>query len=275
MEYEYLELSVEDGLATVVMDRPPGNALSPGFIDELDSMVSEMSADESIGCVVFKSALPRHFMVGADLKALTEGVDTRDMDPQAPPRDRLAAILPQIAGRISELLAGGQSLLNRIERMPKPTIAAIGGNALGGGLEFCLACDFRLMARGEPTIGLTEVGLGLIPGAGGTQRLPRVVGRALALEMIFLSRRLDADDAESVGLVNRAVNPGALDRAVTELGGTLASGATLAMTCARTALLEGEEKGLGAGLAMERECIARLVGTDELAEGLLAFSRLE
>jgi enoyl-CoA hydratase/carnithine racemase len=134
-----------------------------------------------------------------------------------------------------------------------------------------MACDLRIMARGKPTIGQTEIKLSLIPAAGGTQRLTRLLGRARALEMILLNQRLDADEAKAIGLVTEAVDPEKLDETAMEMGRELASGATVAMRCAKKCIIENEDLPLEDGLAMERECISILFETDDMLEGILSF----
>ncbi|MBU1669584.1 MAG: enoyl-CoA hydratase/isomerase family protein [Actinobacteria bacterium] len=272
MDYEFLTIEVDDGLGVVTMNRPPGNALADEFLHELEPMVEQVSTDEEIRCVLFESALEKAFMVGADLKALPDGADLSQMDPTWTPKQSMSFILSKVGGQIAGMLEQAQRVMNGIESLPKPSIAVIGGHALGGGLEFALACDFRLMARGKPKIGLSEVGLGLIPAAGGCQRLPRVVGHARALEMISLARRMDADEAERIGLITRAVDPELLAEEARTLGRTLAGAATVAIGCAKKAILTGEMEGLDAGLAAERDGIQQLTKTLDLAEGLLAFN---
>lgn len=272
MKYQYLDLEVSDGLGVVTMNRPPGNALSLDFVEELGSMVDEVSTRQEVRCVLFESALEKAFMFGADLKELPSDVDMSDIDPSWPPKQIMAYVLSKIKGHIADMLEKAQGVMNNLERVPKPTIAAINGHALGGGLEFSLACDIRIMARGRPKIGLTETGLGLIPAAGGCQRLPLVVGRSIALEMVYLAKRLDADQAREIGLIHEAVDPEQLKPRTLELGATLARGATVAYAAAKNAILTGEQEGLEAGLEAERDGIGRLAETADLAEGLMAFN---
>lgn len=272
MEYSFLKLENDDGLGIVTMNRPPGNALSADFVDELWDMAKEVSSDQEVRAVLFKSALEKHFMVGADLKTLPPDLDLGDLDPSWPPKQVMGHILSKMSHHIASMLEKAQQVMNEIESMPKPVIAAVSGHALGGGLEFSLACDFRIMAKGKPRIGLTETGLGLIPAAGGCQRLPRAVGHAKAVEMILLAMRLDAEEAEAIGLINKAVDPEELEKETTELGRSLAKGATIAMGCAKRSILTGENHGLEKGLEAERESILKLAETSDLAEGLMAFN---
>lgn len=272
MEYNYLSLEVENGLAVMTMNRPPGNALSLEFVEELDGMVSDVAADENIRCLLIKSALEKAYMVGADLKTLPPDLDLGQLDPSWSPEQTMGHVLSRMSGHIAEMLEKAQGVMNKLEKLQRPTIAAINGHALGGGLEFSLACDFRLMSRGGPRTGLSELSLGLIPAAGGCQRLPRIIGRAKAMDMIFRAKRLDADQAETIGLVHRAVDPDKLDSEAMELARELAGAATVAVECAKKAILVGEYEGLGEGLTAERDGIARLAQTSDLVKGIMAFN---
>jgi enoyl-CoA hydratase/carnithine racemase len=198
--------------------------------------------------IVVTSAFPRYFMSGADIKMM-------------------ASATPQ----------GGEDALRTspfsiVERTPKPVIAAINGHALGGGCELALCCDYRMMLDdGRSTIGLTETSLGIIPGAGGTQRLPRLVGRARGLQMIFEGRRLTAPDALEIGLVDAALSPDDFESAVQAKAAALAGMATQALARAKRAVLEGLEGSLSEGLRLERELFFDVVTTADAAEGLSAF----
>jgi len=271
MGYNHLDLKVEDGLGILTMNRPPGNAISVDLAEEFINMCADLEEDENVRCLLLRSELPKYFMVGADLKNLPPDIDLSDIDFTLPPEQLIAATFARIAPHVVKMLQKGQDMMNAVDRLPMPTIAAISGHALGGGLELCLACDFRFMARGEPNLGLTETRLSLIPAAGGTQRLPRVIGQAKALEMILLGKRVDADEAESIGLITRAVDPDSLDEEAAELGKSLASGATVAMACAKKCVVDSWDNRIEDGLALERECISRLTETDDMLEGIMAF----
>lgn len=271
MDYEFLGLKVEGGLGILTMNRPPGNAISVDLAGEFINMCKEIEENEAVRCVLLRSELPKYFMVGADLKTLPPDIDMSDIDFSLPPDQVVAATFARISPYVVKMLQEGQGMMNAVEGLPMPTIAAIEGHALGGGLELSLACDLRLMARGKPTVGLTETKLSLIPAAGGTQRLPRVVGRAKALEMILLGQRLNADQAESIGLITRAVDPDMLEEEVMELGKTLAKGATVAKGFAKRCIIDSQDVTLEEGLAMERECLSRLTETKDMLEGIMAF----
>jgi len=138
-------------------------------------------------------------------------------------------------------------------------------------LEVCLACDFRIMARGPATIGLTEVNLGLMPVAGGTQRLTRILGRGKAIEMVILGRRLNADEAEAIGLIYKAVDPDELEQEGEKLALDLAQRATCSIAKAKECIYRGEDLKLGEGLTLELECIAELMQTGDTVEGISSF----
>jgi enoyl-CoA hydratase len=248
------EVSVEraGGVATVVMNRPPANAMTPDFVGAICDAVAELGADEAVRAIVLRSALERFFMAGADLG--------------------------NMAARVSSTEAGSRQVgvlsrrISVIERVPKPTVAAINGHALGGGCEIALCCDYRLMVDdGRATIGLTETTLGLLPGAGGTQRLPRLVGRGAALKMIIEGRRLKAPEALAIGLVDAAVAPDELDAAVAAKATQLAGLATRAVGLAKLALIDGLDGTLEEGLALESRAFAEVLDTEDIKEGVGAF----
>jgi enoyl-CoA hydratase/carnithine racemase len=271
MSYRYLRLVTDAGIGILTMERPPGNGITVEFCEEMIRMMGEAGEDSSVRSLVISSAFPRYFMVGADLKDIPPEIDLSDIDYDQPPEKVMAETFARVAPLWQEILKAAQAMMNSVESLPKPTVASIGGHAFGGGLEFCLACDFRLMARGKAKIGLTETTLGLIPAGGGTQRLPDAVGLARARELILTGRRLDADEAESIGLVTRAVDAERLEEETLTLAGSLACGATRAMGCAKLCLNRRREMTLEEGLALERECIDELTGTADMLEGISAF----
>jgi enoyl-CoA hydratase/carnithine racemase len=239
-------------VATVLMNRPPANAMTPDFVGAICDAVSELGADDEVRVIVLRSALERIFMAGADMGNMAARVSTTESG------SRQVGVLSR---RISA-----------IERVPKPTIAAIRGHALGGGCEIALCCDYRLMVDdGRATVGLTETSLGLLPGAGGTQRLPRLIGRGHALRMIIEGSRLKAPQALAVGLVDAALAPEEFDAAVAAKAEQLAGLATRAVGLAKLALLEGLDMTLDEGLARESSAFAEVLGTEDIKEGVTAF----
>lgn len=235
--------------AVVTLDRPGSrNAVSRTMAAALVDALDELSADPDVRAVVLTGAGEQAFCAGADLKE-------RATMSEAEVRRFLADL-----GRALELL----------ETMPKPVIAAINGFALGGGLELALACDLRLAAT-SATLGLTEVRLGIIPGGGGTQRLPRIVGVARAKELVFTGRRIAADEAERIGLVNRVCQPEALLDEAVAIADEIALGGPLAIAQAKFAIDHGMQADLHTGLAIERKAYETLLPTRDRVEALQAF----
>jgi enoyl-CoA hydratase len=245
---QLITVTRDGGIATVTMNRPPVNAIAPDLLQQFDAAFSELGADTAVRAIVVTSAIPRYFMAGADIKMMASST----------PR-------------------GGEDALRTspfaiVERTLKPVIAAINGHALGGGCELALCCDYRYMLDdGRTSIGLTETSLGLIPGAGGTQRLPRLVGRARGLQMIFEGTRLTASDALGIGLVDAALPAGEFESAVAAKAQALSNMATRALGNAKRAVLEGSEIPLVEGLRLERELFFESARTPDAAEGLGAF----
>ena len=215
-------------------------------------MLEELESDERVRAVVFSSNHPRVFISGADIKDM-EGYDRR-------------------SGAVARKVDTVQGVFLRLQRFPKPTVVAITGHALGGGCEFSLCMDFRVMTEGAARIGQPEVGLGIIPGGGGTQRLPRLVGRAVATEMLMLGRRLSAKEAEAVGLITRV---GATEEETMQIAGDLAAQlakqAPLAVRAIKRALNDGFDSDLTLGLAVEREGVIEVLDTQDAREGVQAF----
>lgn len=239
----------EDGVAWVTIDRPRAkNALSRAVNLELRRLAGELGADWSVRAVILTGGGDA-FSAGADLKE-RRGVAAADSGPY----------VDAIAGAITAWA-----------EMPKATIAAMGGVALGGGLELALACDFRIAAEGA-VMGLSEVRLGIMPGAGGTQRLARLVGVARAKELVLTGRRIDAARALEIGLVSRVVPATELRRAAEELAGEIAACAPLSVAMAKRAIDQGVDLPLGEALALERRCYDVTLMSEDRNEGLRAFA---
>ena len=179
---------------------------------------------------------------------------------------------PATLERVAQMSRRSQAAFTEIEHFPKPLIAAINGHALGGGCELALACDYRLMVDdSHSTIGQTETNLGLIPGAGGTQRLPRLIGRTRATEMIFESTRLKAPEAAAIGLINAALPAEDFQAAVLERARRLARAAPIALRLAKEALLAGLERPPGKGYEVEAENFGRAAMTEDAMVGIMSF----
>src|SRR6202045_1883779 len=196
-----------DGVALIHLNRPPANSYDRGFIDDLNAAIDEVRFDESIGAAVLTSDLPKFFSAGADI----------GMSRPATRRARAVAILHM------------HEVLLKMEHTPKVFIAAIGGHCLGGGLEIALATDFRFAAEGEYRLGVPEVTLGLLPGNGGTQRLPRLIGRQKAMELLVTGKPLAPKGAAALGIGARLIPSDQLRPEAIAFAATLAAGPTVAI----------------------------------------------
>lgn len=248
-DYEKISVEVEDRIATVTFDRPAAlNALDEDTTAELGRALDRLEGEGDVAVLVLTGAGDKAFVAGADIK-------------------QLATYGPVEA---QEAARAGQRVLDRLERFPKPVIAAINGYALGGGCEVALACHVRIMAD-SATIGLPEIGLGVIPGHGGTQRLPRLIGTAKALELICTGRHVGAEEAERLGLVNRTVPADQLEPAVRELAAELAGKPPIALRYALEAVHQGVQATLAEGQAIEADLFGLCFATEDQDEGMRAF----
>ena len=253
---ELIDVTREGGVARVVMHRKGNNSIAEDLMQELASAFQELGADPSVRVVVLASAYEKYFSVGADLTSLA-GVDREAPDAT----DQVALFMRRMNHHFSA-----------IETCPRPVIAAIGGHALGGGSELALCCDFRIMVEdGRSRIGQTESSLGIIPGAGGTQRLPRLIGKAKAQRYIIESTRLSAREAEAVGWVDRAVAPADFEAAVDEQANKLARAATFAVAMIKDAIHRGYDLRLEEALEIEAQNFARAALSTDAAIGIMSF----
>lgn len=245
-----------DGFAWVTVDRPEAlNALSRGLVSELLEAFAWLRDDRAVRAVLLTGAGEKAFIAGADIA-------------------ELAKETPETARENS---LRGHAMCRAIEECGKPVVAAVNGFALGGGCEVALACHIRIASE-NALFGLPEVGLGIIPGYGGTQRLPRIVGRGLAAELIVTGRRIAADEALRIGLVSRVVRAETPEQRIAELRGAAEAIARevlktgpLAVRAALDAMLRGLEGTLRAGCDAEAEAFGRIYETKDLREGLAAF----
>ena len=248
-----IEKDAENKIAKIILNRPHRlNALSFELLDELFEALRQLEKDDEVRAVVITGAGDKAFSAGFDLQEAMK-------DP--------AVLRPANAMMVS---AKGQWVFTQIERFPKPVIAAINGYAFGGGCELAMACDFRIMKRGAK-IGLTELSLALIPGWGGTQRLPKIVGIAKAKELIMLAKRLDADEAEKIGLVNKAVDPDKFEEEVMNLAKQLAEGPPISLRAAKYAINFGYELPAELGQVIEAAYFGIATSTEDVVEGVRAF----
>jgi len=241
-----LTATVEDGVATVLIDRPPANAVNRAMIQEFLDLLPGLTGDPAVRCIVL-TGTARFFIGGADIAVM---------------RDLSLANHVQMRRWIE--------VQRVLELAPKPVVAALNGHALGGGAELSLACDLR-MAAASATIGFPEIALGLFPGAGGSQRLPRLVGSHRAGLLMMEGRRLSAAEALAIGLVDEVVPDTEFVGAVAARARELAARPTLAIGLLKRAVAEGAPMDIDAALEVEWAAVQELIATEDAAEGLQAF----
>ncbi|QLC33866.1 enoyl-CoA hydratase/isomerase family protein [Halarchaeum sp. CBA1220] len=243
-----ISLALDDGVATVTIDRPESlNALNSAALDALLDALDEAEEREARVLV----------LTGAGETAFAAGADIEEMADFSTPEAHAYASL-------------GHDVTRAIETFPAPAIAAINGYALGGGLELALACDLRVASE-RAVLGQTETDLGIVPGWGGTQRLPRLVGDETARRLVYFGDRVDAQDAHELGLVGDVVANDELDGHVAALASDLAARPRFALAAAKEAITQSHETDLAAGLDFERRTWASLFGTHDQREGMAAF----
>jgi enoyl-CoA hydratase/carnithine racemase len=253
---ECVDVKREGAIARVVMHRNGNNAIAEDLMVELAAAFQELGEDPTVRVVVLASEYEKYFSVGADLTMLGS-------------IDRTA---PDAVDQIGGLMKRMNHRFSTIERCPKPVIAAINGHALGGGSELTLCCDFRIMVEdGRSRIGQTESALGIIPGAGGTQRLPRLIGKARALRCLIESTRFSAREAEAVGWVDMAVSPEEFQGAIDALAAKLAKAATFAIAMIKDAVRRGDDLPLDEALEIEAHNFARAALSTDAAIGIMSF----
>jgi len=248
MADQFVSGDLKDRVAVVTLNNPPANVLSHAVLAELDRTFDQLERDDAVRVVVL-TATGRFFCLGADIKEL--------------------AMLTK-AQQGADLSVRGQALLNRIERLDKPVIAAINGTCLGGGLELVMACHMRVAATGLQ-LGLPEIKLGLIPGFGGTQRLPRIIGPSKAAELILTGESISSDEALGLGLVNRTVPADRVLPEALDLARQVAMKGPSAIQAALRAIRTGLDSPLADGLSREADLFGSLCETPDKQEGTTAF----
>jgi len=239
----------DGSVATIELNDPPHNRLGMALIDALERAVEEIDEDDAIRAVVLVGSGGENFSVGADIREFGAAAAERG---------------------VKHFIDQRLRVIRRIETMTKPVVCAIRGACLGGGLEIALGCHFRIAARGAK-IGLPEVELGVVPAWGGTQRLTRMVGRARALEIVLLAKKLTADEAFEAGLLTAVCEPNELEAQVSALATQLAKKAPLAVAGILDAVIQGGPKSLEEGLTHEYAALERVISSEDLQEGVLAF----
>jgi enoyl-CoA hydratase len=245
----FVRWNVDDGVATLVVDRPPLNALSYQAKEEIAVCLEEIAADPAVRCLIIHGAGGRAFSVGSDIKEFPE-VTARRLGRQRAVHEH--------------------AVYNRLDFFPVPTIAAIEGHCLGGGLELALACDLRV--AGETSqLGLPEVKLGVFPAGGGTERLPRLIGEARARELIYTGEPVDAREAWRIGLVNRLAPAGQALAAAQELGRSIAARSGATLRAVKSVMDRGLHMDLLEAQQIAIDAIGELFQSDSVREGVSAF----
>ena len=250
MEYEDIRLTKADAVATITIDRPKVlNAIRLQTMLEIQDALRDIEADKAMRVVVLTGAGDKAFISGGDISVMARG-----------------------QGYIETLtdVPRGQAICNEIENFPKPVIARINGVALGGGTEVALCCDVRIISN-TAIMGLPEIKLGIIPGYGGTQRLPRLVGMGIAKQLILTGDHISADEAYRIGLVNQVVAPAELDEVVAKVCKKIATKGPVALHMAKVAMNNGAQADLKTALDIEARCFALCFGTEDRVEGMNAF----
>ncbi len=248
MSFALLKFEVADRVATITVNRPDKlNALSDATIKELENAIDEVRGNDDIAGAVLTGA-GKAFIAGADIAEL------RDQTPE------------QAAARATY----GQGVFRKFDQSPKPIIAAVNGFALGGGCELAMACHVRIASE-SARFGLPEVKLGIAPGYGGTQRLPRLVGRGRALQLILTGEMIDAQEAYRIGLVNKVVPPADVVSSADAMLRQMLGNAPRALALCIDAIDRGGDMSLDEGMKLESQIFSKLAGTSELIERMTAF----
>lgn len=249
LEYQTLNVTSQNAVAQILFSHPPANILTTQAVDELSAAFHDLEKDTSLRAVVIGSALEKIFISGADINQFVAW-DTEDKG--------LAGTKP------------GAELFRRIELFPVPVICAVSGAAFGGGLELALCCDFRVFST-KAKVGLPESGLGIVPGYGGTQRLPRLVGHAMAKYMMFTGTPVGGDEAYRIGLAEVLTQPEECLTTAMKLAQTIAGKAPLAISGEKRCVAFGMEHSMEEGLAYELAEVGRLCASKDKLEGAVAF----
>jgi enoyl-CoA hydratase/carnithine racemase len=251
-EWQYIRTEVEDKIAVLTIDHPPVNSFNSQVVTELEQAIDELLADDEVKAIVITGGGTNAFVAGADIPEIKEQFEN-----------------PDEAGA-SEFIERGHRTFLKIERATKPIIAAINGFCLGGGLELAMACHMRICSD-RARLGQPEINLGIIPGWGGTQRLPRIVGKGKAIELILTGDMITAQEAYRIGLVNKVVPAGAVLKEAQGLARKIVSKSRFPAAAALRACTEGLELSIEEGCKLEAEQFVVLKEKEDPHEGLSAF----
>jgi enoyl-CoA hydratase/carnithine racemase len=246
MPFETLLVAREESFAVITLNRPPANAISAQLIQELNDAVSSFADDDAVRSIIITGSGEKIFCAGADLGSAFGG------------------------GNVDAFMQFGNAVLRKIERFGKPVIAAVNGHALGGGCEIAMACHFRLLKEGA-RMGQTESNLGIIPGFGGTQRMPRLIGRTKALEFMILGTQIPAEECLALGLVNRLSKDGKTLDDAKALARQIGKRPPIATRLTIEAVDDGLEAPIDQALEMETRHFLKVLRTEDAAEGIQAF----
>ncbi len=246
-----VRLEKQDAVGHIVLDRPPANSYDRGFMDDLGAAIDEAQGDDTVKAIVVRSSSEKFFSAGADVSFFAKS-DLLDAE--------------------KVLVVCANETIAKLEATPKVVVAAINGHCLGGGLEIALCCDFRIAAEGAYKVGLPEVTLGLLPGTGGTQRLPRLIGRQKALELMLRGTTLSPQEAKDAGIVDEVVPAAELQSRAHERARSYTDGPSYAIGQIKLATVQGFGTSLAEGLAIERAALIRLFKSEDAREGVTAFA---
>jgi enoyl-CoA hydratase/carnithine racemase len=254
-DWQYIRTQVEDQIAVLTIDHPPVNSFNKQVVTELDEAVDELLQDDEVKAIVITGGGTNAFVAGADIPEIKELLEQPEDEGYAAAR---------------EFIERGQSTFLKIERAPKPIIAAINGFCLGGGLELAMACHMRICSD-RARMGQPEINLGIIPGWGGTQRLPRLTNKGKAIELILTGDMITAQEAYRLGLVNKVVPAGAVLKESRGLARKIVSKSKFPIAAALEAIQQGLQVPIEEGLDVEKEQFVGLADTEDIREGISAF----
>lgn len=246
---QYVKLTKEERIAIITIDHPPVNALNTPTMAELGKVLDEIKSDDSVKAAIITGAGQFAFVAGADINEIAQ---------------------LKSAAEAEKVASSGQAIITKIEKLGKPVICAINAVCLGGGNELAMACDIRI-ASDKARFGQPEVNLGIIPGFGGTQRLPRLVGRAKAKELILTGDMITAQEALRIGLINKVVSEGEVLKQAKDLAKKILSKGQVSIAASIKAIDEGIKMTIEDGLALEAKLFGQISETHDMKEGLKAF----